>query len=374
MSEKSADMKPENSSASAFSRDAMDADSRADASHAASPSHPDIKLTGKVTFQPPWWLAGGHRQTLWRKFKSKPVLPRQRQRMELDDGDFLDLDFYSPQGQQDTLVLLIHGLAGSSESPYILNMQQSLAEAGLNSAAVNLRSCSGEPNRLVKSYYSGCSDDIEQVVAQLLRGDFSVNKVIVAGYSLGANVMVKWLAETRYADQVICGVSVSNPLRLDVCCESMNQGLPFWYGRYFLQQLCVDLEEKYRLFQQTGEQEKLSQLNALGDWRKARTLWEFDDRVTAPMHGFDSAKDYYQRCSSLQFLDRVPVPLLVLHAADDPIIPPSVLPAAHEVPAHVQIRLSQSGGHVGFVDRQQKDWLEQQLIAFIRLAQGGGLV
>ncbi|GGG51515.1 hypothetical protein GCM10011403_05880 [Pseudohongiella nitratireducens] len=333
--------------------------------------------------QPPWVLAGGHRQTLWRKFISKPQLRRQRRRVELADGDFLDLDWLKPDTTQnnlpdtpakDTLVLLVHGLAGSSESPYILNMQQSLAQIGMNSAALNLRSCSGEPNRLAKSYYSGCSDDVEQVVAQLLDGENTVERVIAVGYSLGANVLVKWLAETRFSNQVVCGVSVSNPLRLDVCCASMDKGIPFWYGRYFLQQLCRDLEEKYHLFQEKGDSEGLAQLDALGNWRKARTLWEFDDWVTAPMHGFDSARDYYQRCSSRQFIAGVKVPLLILHAADDPIIPPGVLPAKDEVPANVHIKLSPSGGHVGFIDRRQKDWLEQQLIAFIRLAQGGVLV
>lgn len=335
---------------------------------------------------PPWLLAGGHRQTLWRKFMRKPQLQRQRRRVELDDGDFLDLDWLYPDedaGLQtpsvaptspDTVVLLIHGLAGSSDSPYILNMQQALALNGMKSAAINLRSCSGEPNRLVKSYYSGCSEDIEQVVAQLLDGDNQVQQVIAVGYSLGANVLVKWLAETRFSDCVVCGISVSNPLRLDVCCASMDKGLPFWYGRYFLQQLCRDLEEKYRLFQQKGDIAGLAELRALGDWRQARTLWEFDDRVTAPMHGFDSARDYYQRCSSRQFIEKVSVPLLIVHAADDPIIPPSVLPASNEMPANVQVRLSLTGGHVGFIDRRQKDWLEQQLIAFITLAQGDALV
>jgi predicted alpha/beta-fold hydrolase len=345
-----------------------------------SQSKEATSIPGSATdFQSPWWLAGGHRQTLWRKFKSKPALSRHRQRFELDDGDFLDLDFYPGYSQSGNLVLLVHGLAGSSQSPYILNMQQSLAQAGIASAAVNLRSCSGEPNRLVKSYYSGCSEDIEQVVGQLLSdhpltGRQPVSSISVIGYSLGANVLVKWLAETGYSEQVLCGASVSNPLRLDICCERMDSGLPFWYGRYFLQQLCRDLEDKHRLFLENGDTKKLASLAALGDWRNAKTLWEFDDQVTAPMHGFADARDYYQRCSSLSFIEQVSVPLLILHAADDPIIPPSVLPADHEVPPNVQIRMSPSGGHVGFVDRQQKDWLEQQLIAFIRLAQGGVLV
>lgn len=337
------------------------------------------------TLQAPWLLAGGHRQTVWRKFMKKPKLERERRRIELEDGDFLDLDWCYPEEKQalnssadianaKTLVLLIHGLAGSSDSPYILNMQQALSLSGAKSAAINLRSCSGEPNRLVKSYYSGCSEDIEEVVGQLLSGDDPVQQVIVVGYSLGGNVLVKWLAETRFSDRVVCGISVSNPFRLDVCCASMNTGLPFWYGRYFLQQLCRDLEAKSRIFQRKGDKASLAKLQALGDWRQARTLWEFDDRVTAPMHGFDSARHYYQQCSSQQFIEQVSVPLLILHAADDPIIPPSVLPAPDKIPPNVQVRLSDTGGHVGFIDRQQTDWLEQQLIAYIRLAQGGALV
>lgn len=329
-----------------------------------------------LPFRSPWWLPGGHLQTVWRKLSaSGAVLPRSRQRIELPDGDFIDLDIALADNGPAVkpLVLLVHGLAGSAASPYIVAMQSLLQGRGQgqvqghDSVAMNLRGCSGEFNRLAQAYHSGCSADLEAVVTALRAQMSSEQKLVVIGYSLGANVLVKWLSETEHQRAVLAGISVSNPFSLAQCCERMNRGVAFWYGRYFLNILRKGIEEKQRFFESQGRDDQLAVLRALGPLASLRTLWDFDDAVTAPLHGFNGAQDYYQRCSSRQFLPKVRTPLLIIHGHNDPIIPPQALPTAAELPAHIHHEVLAQGGHVGFAATGQAQWLEQRMLNFIRL-------
>ncbi len=322
-----------------------------------------------ATFRPPLWLPGGHLQTLWRKL-ANPVqtLQRQRERVQLPDGDFVDLDWLrTTRATEKPLVFLLHGLAGSSDSPYILSMQDLLQQQGYDSVAMNLRGCSGDFNRLAVAYHSGCSHDVEAVMDQLL---LSPRKLVVMGYSLGANVLVKWLTETRHQRSVKGAVSVSNPFSLALCCERMNSGLASVYGRYFLNRLRQDLHAKARHFEQQGADAELAAIRALGPLDGLKTLWDFDDAVTAPLHGFAGALDYYERCSSRRFLPAVRQPLLILHALNDPIIPPAALPQPGEMPDGVQHEWLPAGGHVGFAARGDALWLERRLLRFIQTLHG----
>ncbi|WP_237132668.1 YheT family hydrolase [Pseudohongiella sp. O18] len=325
-------------------------------------------------YQSPWWLPGGHLQTVWRKFGAQPPLSRRRQRIELNDGDFIDVDIAEPQpgtvgryAGDLPLVLLLHGLAGCSGSPYILAMQALLQQQGIRSVAMNLRGCSGEFNRLPQAYHSGCSDDVEQVVTTLLDHENNDCRICVIGYSLGANVLIKWASETPLASRLQGMVSVSNPFSLDTCCRRMDSGLASLYGRYFLRRLRRDLIAKYEHFKAQGYHEHTAQIDALGDLSQLTTLREFDDAVTAPLHGFDGAEDYYARCSSRQFLTRIKAPVLLVHGLNDPIIPPQALPDPHELPVGAMWDLHPAGGHVGFAVNRQKDWLERRVLRFIEL-------
>jgi len=320
-----------------------------------------------ATFKAPLWLPGGHLQTLWRRFAGKlPVLQRQRQRVDMPDGDFIDLDWvYAAEASDLPLVLLVHGLAGSSQSPYILAMQSLLQQQGYDSVAMNLRGCSGSFNSLAVAYHSGCSHDVEAVADHLDSLMAPERKLVVNGYSLGANVLVKWLSETRHANRVAGGISVSNPFSLALCCERMNYGLAGVYGRYFLHNLRRDLNAKARYFEERGAERELQAIRALGSLDGLKTLWDFDDAVTAPLHGFKGALDYYERCSSRQFLPAIRHPLLILHALNDPIIPPVALPEPGELPDCVQYEYLPAGGHVGFVERSDPLWLERRLLRFI---------
>ena len=323
------------------------------------------------SFQAPLWLPGGHLQTLWRRFASRlTAFERQRQRLELPDGDFIDLDWLhcnpatsSPETKP--LIFLLHGLAGSSDSPYILSMQTLLQQNGYDSVAMNLRGCSGSYNRLAVAYHSGCSHDVETVLTQVLSTLEPGRKLVVIGYSLGANVLVKWLTETSHRQQVAGAVSVSNPFSLALCCERMNRGLAGVYGRYFLNSLRRDFYAKILYLQQAGADTEVATLKALGSLDGLKTLWDFDDAVTAPLHGFAGARDYYERCSSRQFLPAVAHPLLIVHALNDPIIPQQALPGLDELPDGAQHEYLPAGGHVGFVARSDALWLERRLLRFI---------
>lgn len=324
--------------------------------------HPGRLTRDRPVFRAPWWLPGGHAQTLWRKFTPAPGLTRRRQRLELDDGDFLDLDWHecgAPRAPRRPLVVILHGLCGCSASPYVLALQNHLAARGQDSVAMNLRGCSGEPNRLAHSYHSGCSDDLDAVVRSLPAD----RPLALVGYSLGANVVVKWLGETGEADdRIVAAVSVSNPFSLARCCDRMIHGrLSRWYGQYFLRQLCRDVREKRQWFARRGRSAERERLDALGDLAELQHIRDFDERVTAPLNGFADADDYYRQCSSERFVASVRVPLLILHAVNDPIIPPDSLPGRGAVPRDAVRDIHDDGGHVGFVMAGHRDWLEQRI-------------
>lgn len=331
-------------------------------------------------FASPWWLPGGHTQTLWRRFVSHIPLPRRRQRVELSDGDFIDLDWVDshsndlhstdphstdPGSARDLpTVFLLHGLCGSSDSPYVLSLQRLLQERGYTSVAMNFRGCSGEINRLARAYHSGCTEDLEEIY-QCLRQHSGARPMVFAGFSLGGNVLLKWLSEIGRRDDVLLGVSVSAPFSLSYCSGAMNSGLSKAYGHYFRRRLVRDVESKRAHFRASGQLDELQKLDALGDLRRLQTLWEFDDQVTAPLHGFDGAEHYYQTCSSGPLLRQIQTPVQLIQSANDPIIPAACLPHPAHLPMHVRLHLTDSGGHVGFTCAGQPLWLEQRILTAI---------
>lgn len=326
-------------------------------------------MNAAAGFRSPWWLPDAHSQTLWRRFTPSRPLPRQRQRVELPDGDFLDLDRLAPEaGQEDAspvLVLVLHGLCGSSQSPYVLALQRCLQAAGLASVAMNFRGCSGEQNRLARAYHSGCTEDLEAVFVAL-REQGENRPVVGVGYSLGANVLLKWLAEIGERDGVLGGVAVSTPFALAHCSAALSKGFSRLYGHYFRRLLITQVEHKRESFRrQGGMPQELERLEALGDLRRLRTLWDFDDQVTAPLHGFSSAQDYYERCSSGPELAQIRCPVTLIQSANDPIIPRGSLPQGDSLPPGIRLQLTASGGHVGFTSADQPDWLERQVLAAI---------
>ena len=319
-------------------------------------------------FRSPWWLPEGHSQTLWRRFSPQAKACQRRQRIELADGDFIDVDWVDAQdclaNKGRPFVLLLHGLSGCSQSSYILSLQRLLQVRGFSSVAMNFRGCSGQFNRKARAYHSGCTEDLDEVF-RTLRAEHPERAFAFVGFSLGANVLLKWLSEVGDEPKVMGAVAVSTPFSLLNCAKALNSGSGRFYGEYFRRRLINDLEQKRRYFRQQarhdGWQEELDRLDAFGDLKRLRTLWEFDDQITAPLHGFAGAQDYYERCSSGPKLSAIVKPVRLIQSANDPIIPVTTLPNATELADKTQMQLTKEGGHVGFICVGAPLWLEEQV-------------
>ena len=324
--------------------------------------------TIEKTFEPAWWLPEGHSQTLWRKFAGAEPVEHIRNRVELEDGDFIDVDWLSASqadaGGQRALVFLLHGLCGSSSSSYILSLQRHLSKGGYRSVAMNFRGCSGDLNRRSRAYHSGVSDDLQEVLSAVIE-TFNPDSVSLVGYSLGANVLLKWLGEGRDYTKINRAVAVSTPFTLGLCSQAMLSGVSRLYGGYFTRRLLRDFLAKRRAFKQAGAAD-FDQLSELGDVSHISSILDFDDSITAPLHGFRNASDYYERCSSIYLLPGITVPTLLIQASDDPLIPPAALPDRSQLSASTRLELSAKGGHVGFVSGRDSDWLERRILRFLR--------
>ena len=318
-------------------------------------------------FRPARWLPGGHLPTLYGPLcRPAPALDRRRQRMTLADGDFLDLDWYGPEDATHPCVILLHGLTGSSDSLYILGQQQALAAKGWQSVAVNWRGCSGEPNHLARGYHSGASEDLAEVIDQLQRSA-PKRTLAAAGFSLGGNVLLKYLGERGEASGLQAAAAISVPFRLDQWADRLQVGFSRVYQARFMRDMLAYVTNKQRLFAHQGRDAEHASLSALGSLAGMDSFWDFDERVTAPLHGYASAADYYRRCSSRFFLGSITTPTLIVQALNDPFVYPHSLPEQAELSASTRFELHTGGGHVGFVEgslRRPGFYLERRLPAW----------
>ncbi len=320
------------------------------------------------SFRPAWWLGNPHLQTLWGSLcRHAPQLQRQRERLWLDDGDFLDLDWHGPHEATVPLVLVLHGLTGSSSSHYVLGLQQQLAARGWASVALNWRGCSGEPNLLPRGYHSGVSEDVARVIKHLqaLR---PLAPLYAVGYSLGGNVLLKYLGESGEDSGLQAAVAVSVPFRLDHCAERIDRGFSKVYQAHFMRALVAYVRDKQQRFVDEGHHERLAALEALGPLDGMRTFWDFDGRFTAPLHGYSDADDYYRRASSRYYLGQIHTRTLIIQSSDDPFVFPHSVPQAHELSSSTQLELHARGGHVGFIGgslRQPDYYLERRIPAWL---------
>lgn len=310
------------------------------------------------SFRPALWLRGPHRQTLFAsKVRPTPAVTVANERLELPDGDFLDLAWL-PDAEQpaDTpLVVVLHGLTGSIDSKYARGLLKQVAARGWRGLLMHFRGASAEPNRLPRSYHSGDTGDFRVLLRQL-RERFPDAPLAAVGYSLGGNVLLKYLGEEGERSPLTTGAAVSVPFDLAICAQAINQGLARAYQRHLIGNMRADIERKF---------EDREPPFPLPDLDPLRTFPAFDDAVTAPLHGFTDAADYYTRASSGPFLKNIQTPALVLHSTDDPFMAPEMVPDADMLSESVRLELSHRGGHVGFVaaDRWSRPvyWLEQRI-------------
>ncbi|WP_417348484.1 hydrolase [Ferrimonas sp.] len=292
-------------------------------------------------FAPSRWWRNPHLQTIWPLMVKPAALPLLRETFSLSDGDHLQLDWLNPEGDG-PLYLLLHGLEGGSDSHYVRRMLHRLNQQGATAVVMHQRSCGGEMNALPRTYHSGETADLGQMLTQLTQR-FPDRPILAIGYSLGGNVLCKYLGEQGDNSLIHRGVAVSPPLDLFACARRMEQGFSRVYQRHLLTRLRDKIHQKL-----AGPHAGAMPVGP-GECKKLNTFYQFDHRVTAPLHGFDGADDYYRRASGKQFLKGVRRPLLVLHAADDPFMTQAVIPAPHELAHSVTLELCPYGGHVGFI-------------------------
>lgn len=300
----------------------------------------------KSSFQPAWWLQGPNQQTCFPSFFRKRNIPEGFwKRLELADGDFLDLYISGNESEIDKdankpMVVLLHGLEGSIHSPYALGVMAECCRKGWDVIQMHFRGCSGEPNRNSRAYHSGETQDFITVLNWII-ANYPNRKLAAAGFSLGGSVLLNYLGKAKSETRLIAGVAVSVPLQLDIASRRINRGFSRAYQLHLLSTLRKKIAQKPELLNQLGLRKK--------DVMEIADFYEFDDKITAPLHDFKGADDYYQKTSARQYLKSIVKPTLIIQAMDDPFMTPEVLPEASELSDAVTLEISETGGHCGFV-------------------------
>jgi len=296
-------------------------------------------------FRPAWWLRNRHAQTI---YSSLPLArtPRIRLRsedIELPDGDVTVVDWMNdgpaPESGAPILVVL-HGLEGSSASSYARLLLKAAAAHGWRAAVLHFRDCGDYRNRLPRRYHAGETGDIRFFLDSLRSGGHD-GPMVAAGFSLGGNVLLKYLGENGVATPLDAAVAVCVPLDLHDSARALSIGFSKVYQYYLVKKMKSALHRKF------------NRHTAAFDWQRmlaARTFAEIDDAVTAPLHGFSSKDEYYDKCSSAAFLPHIRVPTLIINSLDDPFMTPAAVPPVTDIPESVSIELSNRGGHIGYID------------------------
>ena len=318
-------------------------------------------------FVPAKGLSNAHVQTIWPfLFRKVPSLNRRRERFTTPDNDFFDVDCYG--NSHKGIVILMHGLMGCSSSHYILGLQDVLEREGYSTAAINFRASSGEPNLKAFSYHAGFTNDIDQLY-RTIRSKNPSTPIFTVGFSLGGNIMLKWLGERANDLEISGSVAISVPYKLDNCADKVDTGLSKIYRQHLIGAMKNKLAGKLKFFDENNMLSESIKLRALGDIGWIKSFWEFDHHVVATLNGFDGVNDYYRKNSAIHFLDKIKTPLLLIHSKDDPFTTSSVLPSADQISSTTKLNVTEKGGHVGFLSRAPTGgldyWLEKRIVSFL---------
>lgn len=318
-----------------------------------------MPLVSSSTYCPPRILKNAHLQTVYPNFfRRVRGVHYRRVRITTPDDDFLDLD-YSRVGAQ-WLGIVAHGLEGNSERPYVLGMVRALNESGWDALAWNFRGCSGEPNLQLRSYHSGDTEDLHTVLTHVLMNNH-YRCVALVGFSMGGNMVLKYLGERGSEVHPSLGAAVVFSVPCDLRSGALQMGLPSnaIYMRRFLRMLHNKIQAKMELFPGSIDDKGFSHI---------RTFKEFDDRYTAPLNGFQSAEDYWQKASSRPYLGRIGVPTLMVSALNDPFLAPPCYPNREaESNSSLFLETPETGGHVGFMSFGPNSmyWSEKRTVEFL---------
>ena len=304
-------------------------------------------------FRPPWWLAGRHAQTLWAaRLRRIPKLSFRFEDVELPDGDRVELAWHG--GDSGAIVLVLHGLEGSCRSGYASGLAAALAARGDCACILHFRSCGRRLNRYARNYHSGDTADISAVL-DLLAERHSDRPLFAVGFSLGGNALLKYLGTTPHP-RPAAAAAISVPFELDCAARTLTRGMSRLYQHHLLGLMHRKLQAKRGRLRGIVDLERAA---------RARDFHSFDDSVTAPLHGFRGVEHYYAESSSRQYLRRITVPTLIVHARDDPFMEPHVIPGAAELGPGIELEIAAGGGHVGFVTGgwpwRADYWLESRI-------------
>ena len=314
-------------------------------------------------FRPAVGLSNAHLQTLLPLLLKSPGNENFiEQTLELEDGDFVDLMWTGKPENGRPIVIVFHGLEGSIDSHYATRIMPVLKQQGWTGLLMHFRGCSKRPNRLAHSYHSGETNDARYLIEWVTQ-TYPDSSLAAIGFSLGANMLLKLQAEYASHSPLKAAISICAPVRLDLCAQRLNQGLSRLYQHHLIGQLNQKLNSKVEQF----DFERLIGLHK-NEIKQIKTFWQFDDKVTAPLHGFKDVHDYYARCSARQYLKDIKATTLMIHALDDPFMTSGMMPDESELSNSVVLELSQHGGHIGFIGgRLSKPvfWLQQRIPEYL---------
>ncbi|GJM60766.1 YheT family hydrolase [Persicobacter diffluens] len=304
------------------------------------------------SYKRPSFLFNAHLETIFPTLSRRVRVSQSPERLELEDGDFLDL-YWSKQGSE-RLVVVLHGLEGDAHRVYIQGMIRACMQAGFDCLTFNYRGCGEEVNRLKRFYHSGATDDVRRVMDHVGKRDYK--SISMVGFSLGGNLILKYLGEGAVLPNLSAAVAVSVPLDLLGCTLEIHKRRNFIYHDRFLR----SLKEKVRRKSAHGFDFDLDLLE------KIDRLWDFDDHFTAPLGGFAGAEDYYISCSSKNFISEIKIPTLILNAANDPFLSETCY-APHVSTENEMIKFMQPehGGHVGFFQKGGLYFSEWAAVSFL---------
>ncbi|WP_417355418.1 hydrolase [Gallaecimonas pentaromativorans] len=322
-------------------------------------------MISESRFVPALGLANSHAQTLFPTLnRSKPWVATRGEWLTTPDGDQLGLMTPKPVVDDPArpLVLVLHGLEGSVSSPYVQGLMEALQKADFQVAVMHFRGCGGVPNKLPRAYHSGESGD-PRWLAGVLKARYPSTPLMAVGYSLGGNVLLKWLGEDAGQSPLAAAVAVSAPMDLLASSKRIGKGLSRVYQRHLLNCLARSLRQK------ATDPALAMAMPDVADSRLFRDFATFDHAFTAPLHGFESGRDYYTRASSKPLLASICQPTLIIHAKDDPFVSHSAIPTEAELSPSTTLELSAKGGHVGFVSGsiwRPSYYLESRIPAFLQ--------
>ncbi len=318
-----------------------------------------MPLITHSTYQPPFLFRNPHAQTIYPTlFRKKPDVSYVRERITTPDDDFIDLDWSAVDSHKAAIVS--HGLEGHSQRSYMLGMIKAFNRRGWDGVAFNFRGCSGEPNRRLRSYHSGAIEDLHTVVNHLLQKR-SYSHLALIGFSIGGNLTLKYIGErgSDLSHRIKGAAAISVPCDLESCSRQLAKPSNRLYMKRFLKMFHKKIRLKMRIMP--------GKIDDRG-FRSIRTFMAFDERYTAPIHGFSGAKDYYSRCSCKPLLSSISISTLLVNALDDPFLPNECYPVEEAKKSrHVFLETPPCGGHVGFIafNPAGEYWHEQRVATFI---------